>query len=369
MWSGRLVFSTSKKIARRAEGSGRSGSGGRAPAAKPSSGTERAMSPAGEEASTSFPGTGAGATTVASTAGSSSRTATACFRAGLRARARRPALRLGTVLEVFLTMFSGSSLRCPKARLDARSPLAYQNPSAGRASSPKPRPDRSWERRRPGRAGRNAMTGSGPATTRHRGRRPEPRARSLPSSPGPLAAAQSRLDVVETGQDVRDAVDDVVGAALVHPRVGALALLLALRRVHRLHLLERQPDLVTAHGEADGPHAGVQPFLDARDRVVDLDARLDGGDLEVDDVLQAHVGIRPAGGHVAGAHGRVRHVTLPPGILHGDGDVLALVNLDEDHGRRHAPVVHGCARPVEQDGLDLSAIAALIGEGHALSSG
>ncbi len=38
----------------------------------------------------------------------------------------------------------------------------------------------------------------------------------------PLAARESRLDVVEAGHDVGDGVDDVVRAALVHPRVGAL---------------------------------------------------------------------------------------------------------------------------------------------------
>src|SRR6266508_1186692 len=226
MWSARLVFSTSKKIARRAAGSGRSGSAGRAPAAKPGSGTERAMSPAGEEASTSSPRTGAGATTAASTAGCSSRTATRCFRDGLPARSRRPALRLRTVLEVFFTMFSGSSLRCPKARLDARSPPAYQNPRLAE------RQVRSRGRTGPARG----AAGAGRRETRSQDHvRPQPaigdggrnRARGfLRSSPGPLAAGQSRLDVVETGQDVGDAVDNVVGAALVHPRVGALAPLL-----------------------------------------------------------------------------------------------------------------------------------------------
>src|SRR5207247_10072358 len=60
---------------------------------------------------------------------------------------------------------------------------------------------------------------------------------------------------------------------------------------------------------------------------------------------------------VVGAHRR-------PRFLHGDGNVLALVDLDEDHRRRHAPVVHGGAGPVEENGLDLSSIASLIGVGH-----
>src|SRR5262249_34809009 len=133
-----------------------------------------------------------------------------------------------------------------------------------------------------------------------------------------LAPRDTLLDLVQAGPEVRDAVDDVVGAALEHARVGALALLLALRRVHRLHVLEREPYLVTAHREPDGPHAGVEAFLDAGDGVVDLDAGVDRGDLKVDDVLQAHVRVRTAGRDIAGADGRVRHIALAPGIVQVD---------------------------------------------------
>src|SRR5882724_9130184 len=57
MCSGRLVFSTSKKIARRRAGNGRSGSGGSTRVAKRVSGLDRTISAASIEGST---GSGAG---------------------------------------------------------------------------------------------------------------------------------------------------------------------------------------------------------------------------------------------------------------------------------------------------------------------
>src|SRR5262249_40191456 len=60
---------------------------------------------------------------------------------------------------------------------------------------------------------------------------------------------------------------------------------------------------------------------------------------------------------LVGAHGCAR-------FLHGNGHALALEHLDEHDGRRDAAEVHGGAGPVQQDGLQLAAVGALITECH-----
>src|SRR3990172_1622249 len=134
--------------------------------------------------------------------------------------------------------------------------------------------------------------------------------KSPPGWSGLLAARQAGVDGVDAGEHVGDGVHDVVGAALAHPLVGGLAAGLALRLWQSLPLFERETHFVAADGEADRPHPGVEPLLDPGDRVVDLHAGFHRRDLEVDHVLEAHVGIRPAGGHVGGADRRVWLVAL-----------------------------------------------------------
>src|SRR5579871_1980970 len=118
---------------------------------------------------------------------------------------------------------------------------------------------------------------------------------------GFLAPCQPRLDVFDAGHDVGDAVDHIVGACLAQPPDGTLAQPRLFRLGKLLPGLEGQPHFVAADGKPDGPHARIESFLDPRAGVVDLDAGLDRRDPEVDDVLQAHVGIGTARRHFRGA--------------------------------------------------------------------
>ena len=124
-------------------------------------------------------------------------------------RAPRPAVPLETLLEVFFTLVSGSRVRSRKIR-----------PNNGCQQ----------HSRIPGQAGASrASRGGDEKNTR-------PREVNEQGS-GPLAAGDARLDVVEARDELGDAVDDVVGAALIHTRVGALAPPLAVGGVEGLDLL------------------------------------------------------------------------------------------------------------------------------------
>src|SRR5438105_10844807 len=156
----------------------------------------------------------------------------------------------------------------------------------------------------------------------------------FPSAPlGCLAAPDAFLNVIDAGHEVRDCVDDVMRTALLHAGVGAIALggLLALRK--RLPVLEGEPDFVAADSEAHGPHARVESFLDARDGIVDLHARLDGRDFQVDGILQTHIGIGSPCWHIRRADSRIRFIALPLCVVAIDLHHLAEVtggrsNLD-----------------------------------------
>ena len=62
---------------------------------------------------------------------------------------------------------------------------------------------------------------------------------------------------------------------------------------------------------------------------------------------------------LCGAHGRAR-------LLQADRHALAPEHLDEDDGRRDAAEIHGGAGPVQQHGLQLATVAAMIAECHFL---
>src|SRR5207253_11298781 len=123
-----------------------------------------------------------------------------------------------------------------------------------------------------------------------------------------LAAPDALLNIIDARQEIRDGVDDVVRSALMHASIGASALesLFLLRK--RFPLFERQPDFVAADGKANGPHPRIEAFLDTGYGIVHLNARLHGGDFQVDSVLQAHVRVGPARWHIRRAHSGVRLV-------------------------------------------------------------
>ena len=155
MCSGRLAFSTSKKIARRGAGKGRSASGGSTREAKRGSGVSRTMT-SSTGTSTGDSGAsaraGAASTTAASTgvgAGARRRAgaffrACGCFFAGcgfgfVRARLCRAGCRLGTVFDVFFffTMVSGRAVQWWVMRWWEKPsrPAAYQIVRGDRAAA------------------------------------------------------------------------------------------------------------------------------------------------------------------------------------------------------------------------------------------
>ena len=57
-----------------------------------------------------------------------------------------------------------------------------------------------------------------------------------------------------------------------------------------------------------------------------------------------------------------------PGFLDGNGHAFALIDLNEDDGRRITTVVQGCARPIQKDRLHWSTVRTLKTKVHGLSA-
>ena len=132
-----------------------------------------------------------------------------------------------------------------------------------------------------------------------------------------------------------------MSAAVPHALISPFDPALVILGGQRGDLLFGQADLVAGLGQADGPHAGVEAFVDAGQRVVDFDAGFHWIDAQVSGVFEAHPGLGPAGGHLGSTNGRVGFVaaffglTLEDvhhlaGVAGGRADLVAALSAGRD---------------------------------------